>query len=99
MYEDGSSCDEDFWNNKADAEGEYRQEREWRIEKIVREHLSYHNEKYGTKFSEWSKEDVLADLSFKIDKLFCDDQDDFYFEDDEVEDLIEKVILNQEAYK
>lgn len=99
MYEDGSSCDEDFWNNKADAEAEHRLSQEWRIEKIVLEHLNYHYEKYGTKFSEWNKEDVLCDLSYKLDKLFYNNEDDFFFEDDEIEDLIEKVILNQDAYK
>lgn len=102
MYEDGSSCDEEYWNNKADAEAEYRSQKEWDVEKMIADHLLYHHKKYGTPFSSWDKEDVLCDLAYKLDHLFCNDVDDFflddYIDDEDIEKIVERVILNQERY-
>lgn len=69
-YEDGSSCDEEHLDAKADAEGENRMQRAWYIEMIVQAHLKIHSN-YS-----WTAEELLEDLSHDMDRKGIESDDD-----------------------
>ena len=93
MYEDGSSCDEDDINNRADAAGERFLEQAWKLEQIVRKHLTYHNTHHGSSYDSWDHEDVLWDIAPDLDRAYVSLDDVQRLE--QIEIVISKMITGE----
>lgn len=85
-YEDGSSCDEEDINSRADAEGEAYLQQAWYVEQIVQAHLKIH---YNYP---WTAEELHEDLRHELDR-----HSGITLDDDQRFEVIQEILNKKEG--